>query len=120
MHEEWPPAATLHASGSAWGPIWGAFLSIATHTTHTGPKPAIDGCTRPAILLVGPLDFLSFRAGNQHMEYVHQRGAFDDMPLAQMVADFHAVYPKWMREIGAMEGADFHAEAAAEQRASAS
>lgn len=57
------------------------------------------------------------RAGNQHMEYVHQRGAFDDMPLAQMVEDFHAVYPRWMREIGAIQTADFHAEAAAEHSA---
>ncbi len=57
------------------------------------------------------------RAGNQHMEYVHQRGAFDDMPLAQMVEDFHNVYPKWMREMGAMQAGDFHAEAAAERGA---
>ena len=32
------------------------------------------------------------KAGNRHMEYVHQRGAFDDMPLAQMVADFERTY----------------------------
>jgi transglutaminase-like putative cysteine protease len=32
------------------------------------------------------------RAGNRHMEYVNQRGAFDDMPLAQIVADFAATY----------------------------
>ncbi len=55
------------------------------------------------------------RAGNQHMEYVHQRGAFDDMPLAEMVEDFHKVYPKWMREMGAIQSGDFHAEAAAER-----
>lgn len=34
-------------------------------------------------------------AGNRHMEYVHQRGAFDEMPLAQIVADFQATYPGW-------------------------
>ncbi len=34
------------------------------------------------------------RAGNRHMEYVHQRGSFDDMPLAQMTADFATTYPK--------------------------
>lgn len=34
------------------------------------------------------------RAGNRHMEYVHQRGSFDDMPLVQMTADFAATYPK--------------------------
>lgn len=34
------------------------------------------------------------RAGHRHMEYVHQRGAFDDMPLAQITADFARVYPR--------------------------
>ncbi|MBI3368293.1 MAG: transglutaminase family protein [Burkholderiales bacterium] len=36
------------------------------------------------------------KAGNRHMEYVHQRGTFDDMPLAQIVADFRTLYPRWM------------------------
>ena len=35
------------------------------------------------------------RAGRQHMEYVHQRGSFDDMPLARIAADFAAFYPAW-------------------------
>lgn len=35
------------------------------------------------------------RSGQRHMEYVHQRGAYDDMPLAQIVADFRALYPRW-------------------------
>ncbi|MNF16659.1 hypothetical protein D3C80_2197790 [compost metagenome] len=30
------------------------------------------------------------------MEYVHQRGTFDDLPLAQIVADFRAVYSGWL------------------------
>jgi transglutaminase-like putative cysteine protease len=42
------------------------------------------------------------RAGQRHMEYVHQRGAFDDMPLAQITADFARVYPQWQQaELGA-------------------
>ena len=36
------------------------------------------------------------KAGNRHMEYVNERGAFDDLPLAQIVADFHTTYPCWM------------------------
>ncbi|CAN7571543.1 transglutaminase-like domain-containing protein [Acidovorax sp. LjRoot194] len=36
------------------------------------------------------------KSGARHMEYVHQRGAFDDMPLAQIVADFQAVYGGWL------------------------
>ena len=46
------------------------------------------------------------RAGNRHMEYVHQRGTFDDLPLAQIVADFEATYPGW----GLMGRADFDAD----------
>ncbi len=36
------------------------------------------------------------KSGQRHMEYVRQRGAFDDMPLAQIVADFERLYPAWM------------------------
>jgi transglutaminase-like putative cysteine protease len=54
------------------------------------------------------------RAGNRHMEYVQQRGAFDDMPLAQIAADFAAHYPLVMQESGAMPAADFQADVARE------
>ncbi|HET9646080.1 MAG TPA: hypothetical protein VFP68_22620 [Burkholderiaceae bacterium] len=27
------------------------------------------------------------------MEYVHQRGSFDDVPLQRLAADFEAAYP---------------------------
>ncbi|MEN9419725.1 MAG: hypothetical protein RI988_3346 [Pseudomonadota bacterium] len=50
------------------------------------------------------------RAGNRHMEYVHQRGSFDDLPLADLVRDFEAVYPGW----AAMAGADFDTDVARE------
>ena len=33
------------------------------------------------------------RAGNRHMEYVRQRGAFDDMPLAEITLDIARTYP---------------------------
>jgi transglutaminase-like putative cysteine protease len=36
------------------------------------------------------------RAGNRHMEYVLQRGAFDDVPLAQILETFCVVYPNWV------------------------
>ncbi|MFZ4478734.1 MAG: transglutaminase-like domain-containing protein [Rhodoferax sp.] len=32
------------------------------------------------------------RAGNRHMEYVRQRGTFNDLPLAQIVATFSEIY----------------------------
>jgi transglutaminase-like putative cysteine protease len=35
------------------------------------------------------------RAGQRHMEYVRQRGSFDDMPLAQIRSDFAVAYPGW-------------------------
>lgn len=31
-------------------------------------------------------------AGNRHMEYVRQRGSFDDLPLARILDDFAAIY----------------------------
>lgn len=50
------------------------------------------------------------RAGNRHMEYVQQRGAFDDMPLEQIVADFARVYPRLGRAGDEMPGASFQAD----------
>ncbi len=32
------------------------------------------------------------QAGNRHMEYVRQRGSFDDLPLAEMQRDFAEIY----------------------------
>ena len=37
-------------------------------------------------------------SGNRHMEYVNQRGAFDDMPLGQIVTDFERVDPRWISQ----------------------
>ncbi len=38
--------------------------------------------------LMHPFD----QAGRRHMEYVHQRGSFDDLPLDEMLADFRSIY----------------------------
>ncbi len=38
------------------------------------------------------------RAGNRHMEYLLQRGAFVDIPLPEMMATFRAAYPQWAKE----------------------
>ncbi len=40
------------------------------------------------------------KAGNRHMEYIRQRGAFVDMPLVQMIDTFREIYPGWVRESG--------------------
>ncbi|MGP1683825.1 MAG: transglutaminase-like domain-containing protein [Giesbergeria sp.] len=42
-------------------------------------------------------------AGNRHMEYVRQRGSFDDLPLAQIVADFKEMYG----DLAALQSASF-------------
>lgn len=57
------------------------------------------------------------RAGNRHMEYVHQRGSFDDMPLDDIVADFRRYYPRWLPDTDALQQADFLAEVARENPA---
>ncbi len=52
-------------------------------------------------------------AGNRHMEYVKERGAFDDLPLAQIVADFRTTYADWLPEatlLSQLEQADFLAD----------
>src|SRR6185369_9741904 len=54
------------------------------------------------------------RAGNRHMEYVNQRGSFDDVPLAEIVADFQRLYPRWIEHTDSMQQADFLAEVARE------
>ncbi len=52
------------------------------------------------------------KAGNRHMEYVRQRGVFDDMPLDDIVADFRRLYPRLMAD--EMMQADFAADVARE------
>ncbi|MFV0679837.1 transglutaminase-like domain-containing protein [Ottowia sp.] len=58
------------------------------------------------------------QAGQRHMEYVRQRGSFDDMPLAQIVADFRATYSGWLSEgdgLGShLASSDFQADVAQE------
>ena len=49
-------------------------------------------------------------AGNRHMEYVAQRGSFDDLPLEQIMADFRIHYPRWIAETAQSQQADFQAE----------
>lgn len=36
--------------------------------------------------------------GNRHMEYVHQRGSYDDLPLQEIFETFVEVYPGWERD----------------------
>ena len=59
------------------------------------------------------------RAGNQHMEYVRQRGTFNDLPLAEMVATFREIYasPTPGGNLASeLQSADFLADVDAETR----
>jgi transglutaminase-like putative cysteine protease len=49
------------------------------------------------------------RAGNRHMDYVHHRGTFADVPFEQIVADFRTHYPALVAKAG-LSG-DFQTEA---------
>jgi len=50
------------------------------------------------------------REGRQHMEYVNERGAFDDLPLSQLREAFRSIYPDMPTADDVREG-DFAADA---------
>src|SRR5574341_350902 len=52
------------------------------------------------------------RAGRLHMEYVRDRGHYPDVPYDAIVADFHAVHPRWLELSARGERGDFAGEAA--------
>ena len=108
--------------------IWHGYsdIWIDGHWLKATPAFNIELCERFGLL---PLDFDGHadsiyhpfdRAGNRHMEYVRQRGAFDDVPLQQLVADFLVTYPGIAGTATGPEpveeGADFQADAAKESR----
>lgn len=47
--------------------------------------------------------------GNRHMEYVNQRGSFDDLPLDRIQADFARVYGEWQGDEGSAADTAFEA-----------
>ncbi len=54
------------------------------------------------------------RAGSRHMEYIQDRGAYDDLPLGEIMADFDWRYADFMQAVRDGLIGDFIAEAAAE------
>ena len=56
------------------------------------------------------------RAGQRHMEYVNERGPFDDLPLEAIRATFAEIYPFWTQAPDAGT-ADFAQDAARERPA---
>jgi transglutaminase-like putative cysteine protease len=84
--------------------IWHGYADLWIDGRWVKATPAfnIELCRRFNLL---PLDFDGVHdslyhefdaADNRHMEYVHQRGAFNDVPLNDIVADFKRVYASWM------------------------
>jgi len=108
--------------------IWHGYTDIWIDGAWRKATPAfnLSLCERFGLL---PLEFNGHddsiyhpfdQAGNRHMEYVNQRGAFDDMPLGRIVADFERVYPRWIQghdaRPTAMAGADFMSDVERETR----
>ena len=97
---------------------WHGFTEIWIEGAWRKATPAfnLSLCQRFGLL---PLDFNGQgdsiyhpfdAAGQRHMEYVGQRGSFNDVPLARLRADFSLHYPALMRGLGAGSGADFSAD----------
>jgi len=82
---------------------WHGYAEILLENRWVKATPAfnLELCERFGLLplefdgrtdsLYHPFD----RQGHRHMEYVAQRGSFDDVPLDRMVADFARLYPRW-------------------------
>lgn len=103
---------------------WHGFTEIRLAQRWVKATPAfnIELCDKFGLL---PLDFDGRtdsiyhpfdRLGRQHMEYVKQRGAFDDLPLDRIVADFMTRYPAWRPALELQLGADFLADVDREVR----
>lgn len=98
--------------------VWHGYTDLWIDGAWRKATPAfnIELCERFGLL---PLDFDGRsdsiyhpfdKAGNRHMEYVNQHGAFDDMPLDRIVAAFAATYPALQGETSRMQAADFEAD----------
>jgi transglutaminase-like putative cysteine protease len=103
---------------------WHGYTEIWLDGAWRKATPAfnIELCQRFALL---PLDFNGRDdsiyhpfdlAGHRHMEYVAQRGSFDDLPLDQLVADFERHYPAWIAGMAQHQAADFLTEVGREAK----
>lgn len=103
---------------------WHGFTEIRLAQRWVKATPAfnLELCDKFGLL---PLDFDGRtdsiyhpfdRQGRRHMEYVRQRGAFDDLPLDLIVADFLTRYPAWRPALELQLGADFLADVDREVR----
>ena len=96
MGSQWQGAVAAWPSlapGSAWLPFAEAIAKHVGFSLDT-PFDKLDPAHRRAILhgtgdaLMHPYD----QTGRRHMEYIRQRGSYDDLPLAEIMATFAEVY----------------------------
>lgn len=91
--------------------IWHGYTDLWLDGAWRKATPAfnIELCQRFGLL---PLDFDGVhdslyhafdRAGHRHMEYVNQRGSFDDLPLDRIVADFRHLYGNWLGDADGLQ-----------------
>lgn len=97
---------------------WHSYTELYIDGKWVKCTPAFDAalCERAKIK---PLDFDGVNdslfhpfdpAGRRHMEYLKDRGAFEDVPFDTIVADFKRFYPKLVG--GVATDADFRDEVA--------
>lgn len=100
---------------------WHGYVSLYLDGKWVKATPAfnLEMCQRFG---VRPLDFDGENdslmhpynsASQRHMEYVKQRGEFDDLPYEQLVADMLAMYPSLVANSEARAAGDFDHEAIA-------
>jgi transglutaminase-like putative cysteine protease len=100
--------------------MWHGYTELWLEEAWVKATPAfnVELCERFRLLPIewdGRTDSLYHpydRTGRRHMEYVRQRGVFDDMPLAQIRSDFAAAYPRWLSP--QLQDGDFDADVARE------
>lgn len=101
---------------------WHGYTDICLEGTWLKATPAfnLELCQRFDLLPLefdGTADSLYHpfdRHGHRHMEYVAQRGSFDDVPLAEITADLARLYPRWLPGQEEMLPRDFLADVARE------
>lgn len=100
---------------------WHGYTELWIEGAWRKATPAfnIELCDKFGLL---PLDFDGLhdslyhpfdRAGQRHMEYVRERGSFDDLPLTDIRATFAQIYPGLLAAASG-EAGDFAADAARE------
>jgi len=83
--------------------VWHGYSELLLDGRWLKASPAfnVEMCTRFGVKVLdfdGTADSLFHpfdEAGRRHMEYVNQRGSFDDLPLDQIIATFEVEYPSW-------------------------